>query len=78
MRCRKCDEKILGKGYLASGMCEGCASSVVVGPEHREVAGRVFADSDPGSVERCPSCGRRLRPLSNAERQRRYRERKRT
>lgn len=68
--CTECDAKILGTGYVGSGKCVTCYAKW----HPAEINPAVPVAKIVGDV--CPTCGQRLRPLTPAEKQRRYRERK--
>ena len=84
-RCKECGAPLLARDV--SDYCVGCRSSVrqpekvpveawkdvaeKVIPRHEKLKANRPADWEPS--EFCPTCGKRLKPLSNAERQRRWR-----
>ena len=85
MGCPKCGSaKYLGKGYLGSGLCRVCYTPEGVHPEavakRRGLVQderRLLTESEQATGDlNCPTCGQRLRPMTGAERQRRYREKR--
>lgn len=67
--CELCDQKYFGPGVGVTGVCARCLDSE---GDHRPGIDR----DDTSERDVCPTCLRPLKAMTNAERQRRYRERK--
>lgn len=84
-KCLQCGEpRMMGRGYRASGVCRECYNDTISDAQIERIQKTVGSPdvegaetlSDIAELEACPTCGHRLKPMTNAERQRRYREKK--
>lgn len=83
-RCPNCgDPSFMGNGFRGSGVCKGCywrdAGQMSSGLSQHRASPVGSVGPEPVEKKICPACGQTIKPppLSNAERQRRHRERKR-